>query len=296
MITSIYIANERVQAVMGEAGRRGLKIQTHAATPLPEGVMINGVITDERALRAALEQLRRDYPSLKWQNVRLCIDSSAIYYKQMRLPALRPKRMLELVRGEFADMENAQELLCDYAVLQPRAQEGGVEALLCAVKREMVESYVQLLKESGIALGAVNTALDSQIKLVRNLPALREQTFIIMVLDGNVLGAAVFVKGQFRFANRSRLLAERGSEGLQAEVERAVSTLIQFNQSQKSGEAVTHLYLAGLRPQERELQAEVCRAFGLRVGQLSQGGCEIDAPDGFDMADYAYAAGNLFDF
>jgi Tfp pilus assembly PilM family ATPase len=291
MDTSIYFANGTLRAVAGSAGKRSLTVEDAATLRLPEGALINGVITGEDALAAAIHTLREEHPRMPMRNVRLAFDSSMIYFKQAELPRLPVKRTLEMIRGEFSEME--EELLYDYAVLNPRTDNGGMYVLLNAVKRELIMSYIAFFQSQGITLSAISTALSSQIKLVRALPSLGRETFIMLVLDGNMLGASLYVEGEFRFANRARLFAERGSKALEAEIERTVSTLIQFNQSEKSGATISHLYLCGLTREEEGIHGDVCRAFGLKRGLLTGEDLIHSRSAEFDLTDYIYATGNL---
>lgn len=294
MDTSIYIGTQALQAVCGAAGKKGIVITDYASIPLPEGALINGVITDEQAVAGAVQALVRQHPTLPMKAVQLTLDSSLIYFKQALLPNLPKHKMQALVAGEFADVEGANELLCDYAVLERNGEQGGVNALLSAVKRDLVGSYLELFSSLGITLSGLNTALNCQIKLVHTLPQLAKETFIMLVLDGNVLGSSLYISGKFRFANRTRLFAERGTPALAEEIERTVSTMLQFHLSQKSGVSVSHLYLCGMQPQEASIHPQICRAFGLKQGDFSALGTMLRVPDqSFDLAQYLYAAGNL---
>ena len=158
MDTSIYIGTQALQAVCGAAGKKGIVITDYASIPLPEGALINGVITDEQAVAGAVQALVRQHPTLPMKAVQLTLDSSLIYFKQALLPNLPKHKMQALVAGEFADVEGANELLCDYAVLERNGEQGGVNALLSAVKRDLVGSYLELFSSLGITLSGLNTA------------------------------------------------------------------------------------------------------------------------------------------
>lgn len=293
MVTSIYISNEAIQVVLGEKRGNKIKIEAYASVPVSPNTVINGVVTDEGELIDAMARLRGKLPGVSMKKVRIVIGSSQIYVRQASIPLMPRKKMMEWVRGEFHDVESGEELLYDYTVLA-RGEGRAVTALLCAVKRELVAGYVELFGAMGIGISCIDTLQNSQIKLVRMLPQTRDRTFISLSFDGTSLDTALYVRGVFRISNRARLLEKRGTPESLNEIEQLVSSMIQFNQSDRSGATVTHIFCAGHHGDEEEL----CRRFPLTFGVEAQpfsdpDGMILGADAGFVLSDYAYTVGNL---
>ena len=293
MITSLCIANERLLAVCGHADGRGVTIRKYASAPLAPGTVINGLITDEAAFVTALNAL---FSSLggRPSGVRLALNSSQIYVKRGVVPKLPKRRLLKWVASEFSDVDpEDDELICDCMLVRELGSEQGCAALLCAARKSLIASYVELMRAQKLKIDCIDTTHAALQKLVALMPSTRQETCIVLCLDGNVLDAALYVDGEYRLNNRVRLIAERGGAESTAEISRMVSSIIQFNLSERSGKAVRRVFVVGGREDERAMMQAVSTAYDLQVAPLSDPDGAIRAGEGFALAEYALAAGNL---
>lgn len=295
MASSIYIGNEKLQAVSGKLSGGTMVVEGCATVMLPQGSLINGMITDGDAVREAINQLYEKSPWLSKKKIHLAINSSAIHVKRATMPNAAAKQVEALIKAEFADVGDPEEYLFDYASLERQATKGsGFSAVLAAARKDFIESYVGLLAEAGITIEGINVPQQCLINLVDRTGIAKEKTCIVMVLDGNILDAALFVDGMFVFANRSRLLLEQGAGQLEMEVGRIVSSLIQFNTTQRMGGSVSHLYLCGLNAENEGLHQSVSRMYGLEAGSFEGTGLRVQAASAdFKLEDFVFPVGNL---
>lgn len=293
METSLYISNEKLYAVTGGETGRKLTIRSYAETPLPAGSVLNGTITDEGQFVAALSRLSETAGRLK--NVRLLLNSSQIYVKRTVLPKLPKKKLMELVAGEFADLDHDadDELVYDCMVLGENGAGQGNTMFACAAKRSLIASYAELFAAQKIGVSCIDATQSAMIKLVRLLmPA--DETFVVLSFDGNMLDATLFIQNQFRFNNRTRLIAERGTAECTGEISRMVSSIIQFNSSERSGQSIGHVYVLGAHGNEQAMLQSLTTAYDIPAETLADPGGRIVAPDAaFPLSEYALAAGNL---
>lgn len=293
MDTSLYVANESIMAVTGSAGKNAVTVQKFQSVPLPTGSVINGIITDERAFTEAMGALREQMGG-KLGNLKLVLGSSQIYTKRGVVPKLPRKKVLELVVNEFSDVDSGDdELIYDYAVLGDLGADKGNAALLCAVKKSLVAAYADLLGGMKLHLTGMSMTHEAFFKLARLLPKTRESTFILLDFDGNTLDAILFVSGEFRFSNRTRLIAERGTAESAGEILRVLSSLIQFNASERSGQTITNVYLVGAVDKELPLAERIHTSLDLPTEELTDTDGVIKAGEDFRLSAYACAVGNL---
>ncbi|MEG1523944.1 MAG: hypothetical protein RRZ24_08940 [Clostridia bacterium] len=294
METSLYIANERITAVVGHAVDGHACIKQYASVPLAAGSVLGGVITDEKGLSEALLQLREAFQG-GWKRVRLVIGGNQINVKRAVVPKISQKQLKDWVANEFSDVElDDDALICEYMLLSDLGKDKGNTALLCAAKESLIASYVELFDTLGIKIACINTTLPVLQKLVRFLEKNRQGACIVLSMDGNALDATLFVRGEFRFNNRARLIAARGTAESTAEISRMVSSIIQFNLSERSGESITNVYVIGCRPEENDMLQNISTAYDLPAAVLKDSGHVVTAPDSaFALSDYAYAVANL---
>ena len=161
MDTSIYIGNEKMQMVCGTQKAENLIIDTFAQVKLPEGAVLNGVITNEELFIMAFRQLMTEHPDLKDRSISLIIGGDQILTKTVLAPKLSEKQMLEWIKGEFNETEFKEEMLFDYRIIDN--QPDGDLALICAAQKDMIGAYVGLFEELGTKIDTISTGLDSQI-------------------------------------------------------------------------------------------------------------------------------------
>lgn len=293
MDTSLYIGNESLKAVGGRAGKDTLAVEHFAQVDYQSSTVVNGVVTNPDAMKACVDQLYSQNPWASRRQVHLVINSSQFITRRATLPRVGARALEGLVRAEFVDLEEPQEYLYDYTVLAPQAENGGMAALVCAVKRSFIADHIVAARELGIKLARINTPLPCVLNLADRMEIFTDKTCILLLLDGNILEAMLFVQGQYRYSNRQRLLADRASPDMVGEIGQTVSNLIQFNTSERSGFAITQLYVCGAGAAEEDLAEQTGAMFGLQAGRFQPQGNKLLLPQGFVLEDYLFPAGNL---
>ncbi|MEG0272605.1 MAG: pilus assembly protein PilM [Hydrogenoanaerobacterium sp.] len=296
MLTSVFISNEKVTLVQGNTNKKNIKIKNYVSRALPTGSMLNGIITNDAAVKTVLTRLCQE-KRLPKKDIRLVIDSGSVVTKLVQVPVLSQKKLMEFTVKTFSDVsESYEKLIYDYSVIKERNKEGGGTILCSAVETSLIESYIELFKSLGVQLFSINIATNCILKLSSYLNELSKQTYIITTLDGNTAVSLLFVNGQYSFTSRQRLMSMRGSEESITELGGVISSLIQFNQSQKTGAEITNVYICGLLSNESELCAGISSGLNVTVGSLQNPKSIVvksKLRSSFWLSDYLPAVGNL---
>ena len=290
MDTSVYIANRELRVISGRAAGKTIEVKDYAHVTLPEGAVINGVVTDEREFTKAFKYVMEKNRRIAYKNISLTLGSTQIYVKKAVVPEMSDKHLSEWMKDEFSDIGTEKDLVYDYAVLDASGKTG-TTVLLCAAKRELISGYIELFSQLGVSISCIDTARNSLIKLLRIMKP--GDTYIALAFDGNSLEAALFIDGIFCVANKTRLLEQRGTAESFAEVDRMASSLIQFNSAERSGRNISSILLMGDVKEAEALGANLNQTFGLESHIVTDDKKLVKAPADFDIAAYCYAAGNL---
>lgn len=292
MDTAIYIGNEKMQMVCGAKKSGSLVIDTYAQIDLPEGAVLNGVITNEELFIMSFRQLMTEHPDMLDRKVRLLIGGDQILTKVSIAPRISERQLLEWVKGEFSESEIREDMLYDYRII--RVDHDGDLALICAAQKEMIGSYINIFEELGIELESIGAGLDSQIKLLSFLPETSQDSFIFLTLDGSSLYASIYVNGVFRISNWTRLFSERSTPAVSGEIERMVSNLMQFSHTEGYAQEIKKIYVCGCRRDEIFLFKNITERFSLPTDLLRDKTGLIDAGEQRIRVDeYVYAIGTL---
>lgn len=243
MQTLVYFSNDGIQVLQGTIKGERLNISHFKTLPVETGALINGVITNEEAVKETIAEALKESPHL-FKNMKLVIDSSLIATKNVEVPKLKPRELAAVAATEFEDTAgNYDALVVDYAHIPGPT---GNNLFCCGVEKRVLESYVTLFASLKIQIKSIDVGLNTLIQYVSATKDYKGMTVALNILDGKNLVSLLFENGIYIFSNRSRLLSERGTDAFADELLGKLSSLIQFNKSQKSEYTLNMSLYAGL--------------------------------------------------
>ena len=291
-LTSLYLCSRTVYAAVGSPTARGARITAAASTQLPEGCLINGVITNEADLAEALKAFFADN-KLPTGRVALIAGGSQFMHRIMELPAMSEKKRLAVLSHELTSSgAETTAPLDDYMLLSRDAKTRTDTVLATRVEQSVIAGYDALAKDAGFKLTCIDLGLAAPIKAVRTIPALQNGTFVVLQFDDDTISACLFVQGQYTYSTRSRLFNPRGTAESGAEIAQKLSGLIQFHIASKSEHQIDTVYFAGADAKDFTVCRPGCEALALKVEQFPDSPT-VSLPKGTALADVLYAAGNL---
>ena len=269
-----------------QAGNRIIVKQAYSVA-VPEGAFINGIITDEDVLTETLSDMYGKN-KISSRNISLVIDSSSFLYKTLLIPKTSRKNIFKIIKNEFNDIENNESMLFDYINLSEEKESGLNKILICAFDSSMFEKYLTLFNKSKLRLISVNTALCSVISLARRLECLKNSACIIAVAEAFEMVFYLFVDREYHFSTRHRFV-ENDSAVYREQIETVISSIIQFNKSEKTGYEISAVYFGGAK-NEAGFYSHISHSFGIRAEELSFNDTVNNV-----SADYIYTVGNLME-
>ncbi|HAN21665.1 MAG TPA: hypothetical protein DCP51_08350 [Clostridiales bacterium] len=269
MNVSIYLSNENLVVVSGKAEKNSIKIKTFFTVPLPHGTLINGIIIKDELIRSYLIKLRSK-GILPRKNIRLVIDRSSVLTKFMTIPNMKNKYIYNLIKETFSGAAEARnELVYDYSVIETgKVKNVGNQILACGMEKSLVKDYINLFKSAGISLSSIDIALSSVLKLQNCYNEYKNRTFILSIVDGENVFALLFLNGKYSFSNRFRLISNRGTPESFVEYGSFLSSIVQFNKTQKNNREIESVLFCGLRKDEEGLCGELTVALNIKVEEF----------------------------
>lgn len=292
MITSVYIGNDMLKVMHGQVSGGKIQIKKCVSAPLEEGLILNGVLLNPGVIQTKLEEIFKN-ENLPKKNVHLVVDGSSVSIRIIKTPLMQPKKMMGRIQSEFSDI-NMVGMLMDYSVVTPKNEEGTATILASVVQREFLENYVNLFKEAKIELECIDISMNCVMKLCRKIKSLSSTTFLMMMLDKNMLIQTLFVNNVFRMVKRTRMFSQIGTEEFDREIEKNISNMIQFNRSEKTGSEISCVYLCGLPSEYQERILQYRDAVGTDVAVFPVISNEIVLPGAAQPTDWVYNLGSMY--
>ncbi len=289
----VYITNSKIQVVTGSFTKNKISIKSYCEEPLDEGCMLNGIIMNTTSVQATLTAMWEKY-KLPTSGVHLVVNGNSITVKQMRIPQTAPNAVRSLIRTEFREVENIQNLLIDYSVINPRNADGSCSILAVLSTREFIMNYVNLFKEAKIDIDVVDLMQNCIIKLMLWLKSMQNKTFTVFILDGNMLMQSLFSGNDFIMTRRSRILADPADPGFEREIGQNINSIIQFNKSEQTGADITDMFFCGFPPEALPILPRFAENFGVTTRAFPDYlPTELTIPQGMLPADFIVLLGSM---
>lgn len=294
MRLSMYISDANIKYVVGDKTKNNtVVIKEYGNVDLEKGIISSGNIADTEALQTSISYVINNLKN-KVNKYELVIDSSTAMTKIVEVPELSPKKLHDITISELMEFaKDDVEYVYDYAVLDK--DEKNHSRILCAgIERHIIESYTKIFANCGIKLSCIDITRSTQIRMISHMDSLSNRTFVLCVLSGNNIHTSLFVKGTFLYASNSRINT-RGNLGVLVDINKVISSFIQFNKSQKNDADVETIYFSGMTSEEKGYCNNITTALGIEAKILpacSAVDNQVDA--GYNISDYFYTTGNLF--
>ncbi|MBD5551842.1 MAG: hypothetical protein HDQ96_11825 [Lachnospiraceae bacterium] len=263
MITSVFLSNNTVFIACGAEGKRLSGRARSIIYRMPEGSLLNGMITNEQELTEQLRELWQK-EGLPKKNVRLVLESSHFSVKTLELPHMKKAEISGVIQREFAEMEQYEEKLYDYAVLH-EMENGAQEALAVMVNRSYIESWKNIFGSIGITLERITVSRETMTRYFASCRELRQGAYVLLLLDDMILTSVLWINGRLISADRKRMFSEAGSEEFYTEIARSVSSIRQFYVGQKAKGKLEEVYLCGFRDEDTGRCQESLNGFDLNM-------------------------------
>lgn len=289
----VYISNAKIQVLIGEYVKNKLQVEKCYEEELEEGCILNGIIMNSYTLQNTLSEMWKKY-SLPTKSIYLVVNGSSVTVKPMRIPQVPPKNIVGMIRTEFKDLENIQNLLIDYSVVNQRNADGSCSILAVLSPKEFIMTYVDLFREAKLEIEVIDLVQNCLIKMMKRLKSLQNKTYTVFLLDKNMLMQGLFSNNNFVMTRRSRILADPSDPEFEREVGQNINSIIQFNKSEQTGSDITNLYLCGFSSNIDAMCANYTQNFGIQVSTFPEFlPNEIALPEGLNPADCMILLGSL---
>ncbi|HEY8156876.1 MAG TPA: type IV pilus assembly protein PilM, partial [Myxococcota bacterium] len=160
-VVGLDIGSSSVKAV--ELSRRGRSKEfelTHlGVASMPAEAIVQGAFLNSSAIvegiREAIEKAK-----IRTKNVAAAVSGHSVIVKKVSLPAMTRDELDEQIRWEAEQYIpfDVNEVNLDFQILNGGGGEGQMEVLLVAAKKDLVDDYVQVIREAGLIPATIDVA------------------------------------------------------------------------------------------------------------------------------------------
>lgn len=267
MSVTVFLSNTNIQIVVGSGKSNGVKTQRMVSVGVPNGAVLNGVVMDENALIAALQECWKAH-KLPKNDVTLILNSPQLRANFVNMPILSESKTTEFVQRESKDGRLTKPVSAWYVVEKDSKKK---EQLVVSETADasFIDTYVSIFAKAGIRLADIHEGVTLAIGLLKG--ATRNKTVVYLILDGTSLVTIFFSKGQYYHDSTKRVFNQPGSVEFTREIFGAISEIRQFASAQKLDDVIDEIQFAGLGEQQIARLADDLAGFdgNLRISSVA---------------------------
>ena len=173
-VVGLDIGSSAIKLVELEPSKVGYALKAIGWEPLPPEAIVDGAIMDASTVAETIRKLFEER-KVKADNVATAVSGHAVIIKRISIPTMSPEELGESIQWEAEQYIpfDIDEVSLDYQVMQgPAAEEGHMEVLLVAVKKDKINDYTAAISQAGkvpvvvdIDAFAVQNAYESSYEL-----------------------------------------------------------------------------------------------------------------------------------
>ena len=264
MSVSVYLSNQIIQIAVGTRGRKG-SLKAVYSTVAPEGSIINGIIMNAEDLG---EHIRSFWSmnNLPKKDVYLVLNSNKIAGKSLSIPVLNEKKTLGFIMREFADMqrEDAENTL-SFALMGSDRKSRTKKVYAEMAPKDQLREFIQLFEGIGIPLKGIISGESSIIGYARQTVLKLAKTFVLQIINGNLVSNVLFAEGEFKYYNSVRCFNEVGTEAYLDDLARSLNQMEQFMGAQKITTPIECVLIAGTTDENLPMYRRVVADHGINA-------------------------------
>jgi hypothetical protein len=274
--TVIYLSPKHITVTRGTSKpKKGVRLTGKHIFPMPDGAVLNGVITDEESLYDALMAVKGALGGSALKDAALVLDTSHIIFRLAVLPVLSEKNMFKLIKNEFTGRVSAdKEYSYDYSVLPSNRVGKKQRQVLCAaIDKAIIDSYKAFFNRVGITLSAMNFSTNAVLQAFRQTGKFDDRHSVICVVDHYIVSIiSLLSNGEANFS-RSRIISQVGDESYFTEISDIIYSYAQSRVSQDGKHGIESLRIFDSNIHSPEQYADVAQRLRIDDINVNLSGC-----------------------
>jgi type IV pilus assembly protein PilM len=145
------IGSSSIKLVQLRETKKGIHLVNLSVATLPPEAIVDGALMNTSVIVETIREMVAKL-KLKTKEVALSISGHSVIIKKIGLPAMTQDELDESIKWEAEQYIpfDVNDVYLDYQVLQSRPEQGQMDVLLVAAKREMVDEYAGIVRDAGL--------------------------------------------------------------------------------------------------------------------------------------------------
>jgi type IV pilus assembly protein PilM len=145
------IGSGYLKAVQLKDTKNGYELELFDMLPLPPELIVDGSIIDALRLVDALKELSRKAHIKARDAVISMAGHSSVIIKRVSIPEMTEEELSESIKFEAEQYIpfDIEDVNLDFQILGPKEEPGQMDVMLVAVKKDIINEYISVMKDAG---------------------------------------------------------------------------------------------------------------------------------------------------
>ncbi len=291
---AIDIGSSSIKLIQMNQTKKGWELKKLGIGYLPPEAIVDGSIIDSMTVTNTLKELIKEH-NVKVKSAVSSLTGHSVIIKRVNLPVMTEEELAESIQWEAEQYIPfpISEVNIDFQILGEDTEgRGQMDVMLVAVKKDVINDYVNVIKEAGLNPVIVDVdsfALENMMEI--NYPITPEETIAIVNIGASITSISILAGGITIFTRSIPMGGNQFSEEIQRQLNISFKDAEDLKMGKREIEGVdTDTLLSAIESVSTNLSFEVKRSvdFFLGAGQgayvnkiyLSGGGSRIQGLQG----------------
>ena len=146
------IGSSHIKAVKLKESKGAYELELCHLHALPPELIVDGSIIDSLRLVDSMKEMFKA-AGIKAQNAAISISGhSSVIIKRISLPEMSEEELSESIKFEAEQYVpfDIEDVNLDFQIIGPKDEPGQMDVILVAVKKDIINEYIQVVKEAGL--------------------------------------------------------------------------------------------------------------------------------------------------
>ncbi|MFO8055699.1 MAG: type IV pilus assembly protein PilM [bacterium] len=150
-IIGVDIGSSSIKIAELKESKKGYILQNFGMVELPAEAIVDGAVMNSRAIVDAIQNVISER-KIKAKDVATSVSGASVMIRKITLPAMSEEELGDQIQweAEQAIPFNIADMYLAHEVLNPGDDEGNMEVLLIAARKDPVNDYVAVISEAGL--------------------------------------------------------------------------------------------------------------------------------------------------
>jgi len=198
-VVGLDVGSSTVKAVeLTQRGRnRGFDLTHLGVARVPAEAIVQGAFLNAAAITEAIREAI-DNAKIRNKNVAAAVCGHSVIVKKVSLPVMSREELDEQIRWEAEQYIpfDVNEVNLDFQILESGDDQGQMDVLLVAAKKDLIDDYVQVISEAGLVPVAIDVAAFAvENAFEANYQVGKQETVALVNLGAQVVNISIISGG-----------------------------------------------------------------------------------------------------